>query len=226
MQRKFLKSLMAIFLAATVFVCSMLVLSFNASAGATEMELLQIDVSHLKEDITELEANSVTNDTLDAELASLKQELQDIIDGVETKLDTAIASLEAADKENTDELKGAIDDLSKALAEAKAVSEAGVTSLDAKIAETNKLLTEKIGELQKTLESTKESLEAKDSELVSRADALESKMAELDNKVAELDSKAGELENTEAGCESATALSALAVVGVLGASIVFKKKEK
>ena len=226
MKRKFLRSLIAISLVATVFVCSMMALSFNASAGATEMELMQIAVSHLKEQIDELEANSVTNETLDAELASLKQELQGIIDGVEAKLDTAIASLEEADKENTAELQEAIVALGKALAEAKAVSESGVTSLDAKIAETNKLLTEKLGELQKALEDTKESLEAKDSELESRADALESKMSELEDKVADLDEKSEELENIEAGCESAVALSALAVVGILGASIAFKKKEK
>ena len=218
-----LKGICSILLIACL--CALSIFSISVSA-ASELEILKISLSHLREDVDELQATV-------GEYGTLKEEVEQDLE----LLRTSIADIEA--------------DIAS-LYEFDAANEVTFNSIDEKITKLEddvKLfessVNDKIAALEakdKELADKDASLEAKDKELADKDASLEAKIKELEEKIAAIESAKDEAETENAvektvekseeevddastGCGASVAISALVTVCAIGTAAVLKKKD-
>ncbi|MBO7303090.1 MAG: hypothetical protein J6U68_02770 [Clostridia bacterium] len=230
------KTLISIFLIICLFALSLSSVAFYVSAGTSELELLKISISHLKEEVETIQTtlenlDAVKKDEFDTELQALEAD----ITALEKTLNEKLAALEAKDKELNEKLS-ALEAKDKELNEKLSALEAKDKELNEKIA----ALEAKDKEINKKLAA----LEAKDKELSDKDAALEAKTKELEDKITALESKTEKPEPedpteaptekteekekgiyTTTSCESSVAISAIAIVSIIGTAVVIKKKD-
>ena len=218
-----LKGICSILLIACL--CALSIFSISVSA-ASEIELLRAAISHLKEDVDELQ-------TTVGEYGTLKEEVEQDLE----LLKTSIADIEA--------------DIAS-LYEFDAANEVTFNSIDEKITKLEddvksfeSSVNDKIAALEakdKELADKDASLEAKDKELADKDASLEAKIKELEEKIAAIESAKDEAETENAvektvekseedvddastGCGASVAISALVTVCAIGTAVVLKKKD-
>ncbi len=191
--------------------CALSIFSISVSA-ASEIELLRAAISHLKEDVDELQT------TVD-EYGTLKEEVEQDLE----LLRTSIADIEA--------------DIAS-LYEFDAANEVTFNSIDEKITK----LEDDVKLFESSVNDKIAALEAKDKELADKDASLEAKIKELEEKIAAIESAKDEAETENAvektvekseedvddastGCGASVAISALVTVCAIGTAVVLKKKD-
>ena len=217
-----LKKIFSIILITCLCALSISSIAFSASAGASELELLQIAISHIKEDVSELQDLTENYGTIieksQQEIELLKASITDI----EAEIIALNGSLDEIDT-------GAIQEVTEKIAK-----------LDEDVKAFEKNVNDKIAALEakdKELTDKDAALEAKDKELADKNAELEQKIKELEDTITALENKidevkkAKELEEKETtptastGCASSIALSTLVTVCAIGTIFAVKKKE-
>ena len=246
-----LKGIFSILLIACL--CALSIFSISVSA-ASEIELLRAAISHLKEDVDELQ-------TTVGEYGTLKEEVEQDLELLRTSIadiEADIASLYEFDAANEvtfnsidekitkleDDVKlfeSSVNDKIAAL-EAK---DKELADKDASLEAKDKELADKDASLEakdKELADKDASLEAKDKELADKDASLEAKIKELEEKIAAIESAKDEAETENAvektvekseedvddastGCGASVAISALVTVCAIGTAVVLKKKD-
>ena len=204
-----LKGICSILLIACL--CALSIFSISVSA-ASEIELLRAAISHLKEDVDELQ-------TTVGEYGTLKEEVEQDLE----LLKTSIADIEA--------------DIAS-LYEFDAANEVTFNSIDEKITK----LEDDVKSFESSVNDKIAALEAKDKELADKDASLEAKIKELEEKIAAIESAKDEAETENAvektvekseedvddastGCGASVAISALVTVCAIGTAVVLKKKD-
>lgn len=246
-----LKKIFSIILITCLCALSISSIAFSASAGSTEIELLQIAVSHIKEDVSELQDLTENYGTIieesqqeiellkasitdiEAEIVALNGSLDEIDIGAIQEVTEKIAKLDEdvkAFEKNVNDKIAALEAKDKELTDKDAALEAKdkeLTDKDVALEAKDKELTDKDAELA-----------AKDKELSDKNAALEAKIKELEGKVADLENKSNETEapteklaeketasNTNSGCGASVAISTIVTVLAIGAVTFIKKKD-
>ena len=204
-----LKGICSILLIACL--CALSIFSISVSA-ASELEILKISLSHLREDVDELQ-------TTVGEYGTLKEEVEQDLE----LLRTSIADIEA--------------DIAS-LYEFDAANEVTFNSIDEKITK----LEDDVKLFESSINDKIAALEAKDKELADKDASLEAKIKELEEKIAAIESAKDEAETENAvektvekseedvddasmGCGASVAISALVTVCAIGTAVVLKKKD-
>lgn len=218
-----LKKIFSIILITCLCALSISSIAFSASAGATEIELLQIAISHIKEDVSELQDLTENYGTIIEESQQEIELLKASITDIEAEIVALNGSLDEIDT-------GAIQEVTEKIAK-----------LDEDVKAFEKNVNDKIAALEakdKELTDKDAALEAKDKELADKNAELEQKIKELEDTITALENKidevkkAKELEEKETtptastGCASSIALSTLVTVCAIGTIFAVKKKEK
>ena len=217
-----LKKFFSIILITCLCALSISSIAFSASAGASEIELLQIAISHIKEDVDELQNLTENHGTIiegsQQEIELLKASITDI----EAEIDAINGSLDEIDT-------GAIQEVTEKIAK-----------LDEDVKAFEKNVNDKIAALEakdKELTDKDAALEAKDKELADKNAELEQKIKELEDSITALENKIDGVEKTKeleekettptaiTGCDSSIALSTLVTVCAIGTIFAVKKKE-
>ena len=217
-----LKKFFSIILITCLCALSISSIAFSASAGATEIELLNIAISHIKDDVIELQ--------------DLTENYGTIIEGSQQEIELLKASITDIEAEIV-ALNGSLDE----------INTGAIQEVTEKIAKLN----EDVKAFEKNVNDKIAALEAKDKELTDKDAALEAKDKELADKNAELEQKIKELEDTitalenkidevekakepeekettpiaSTDCTSSIALSTLVTVCAIGTIFAVKKKE-
>lgn len=217
-----LKKIFSIILITCLCALSISSIAFSASAGATEIELLQIAISHIKEDVSELQDLTENYGTIIEESQQEIELLKASITDIEAEIVALNGSLDEIDT-------GAIQEVTEKIAK-----------LDEDVKAFEKNVNDKIAALEakdKELTDKDAALEAKDKELADKNAELEQKIKELEDTITALENKidevkkAKELEEKETtptastGCASSIALSTLVTVCAIGTIFAVKKKE-
>ena len=217
-----LKKIFSIILITCLCALSISSIAFSASAGATEIELLQIAISHIKEDVSELQDLTENYGTIIEESQQEIELLKASITDIEAEIVALNGSLDKIDT-------GAIQEVTEKIAK-----------LDEDVKAFEKNVNDKIAALEakdKELTDKDAALEAKDKELADKNAELEQKIKELEDTITALENKidevkkAKELEEKETtptastGCASSIALSTLVTVCAIGTIFAVKKKE-
>lgn len=217
-----LKKIFSIILITCLCVLSVSAISFNASAGYSEIELLQIAISHIKEDVSELQDLTENYGTIIEESQQEIELLKASITDIEAEIVALNGSLDEIDT-------GAIQEVTEKIAK-----------LDEDVKAFEKNVNDKIAALEakdKELTDKDAALEAKDKELADKNAELEQKIKELEDTITALENKsdevkkAKELEEKETtptestDCASSIALSTLVTVCAIGTIFAVKKKE-
>ena len=230
------KKIFSIILITCLCALSISSIAFSASAGATEIELLQIAISHIKEDVSELQDLTENYGTI---IEESQQEIE-LLKASITDIEAEIVALNGSlDKIDTGAIQEVTEKIAKLDEEVKAFEKNvndEITALEAK----DKELTDKDAALaakDKELTDKDAALEAKDKELADKNAELEQKIKELEDTITALENKidevkkAKELEEKETtptastGCASSIALSTLVTVCAIGTIFAVKKKE-
>ena len=205
------KRIFSIILITCLCVLSISSIAFSASAGASEIELLQIAVSHIREDVSELQ-------DLTENYGTIIEESQQEIELLKASITDIEAEIVA--------LNGSLDEI-----DTEAIQE--VTEKIAK-------LDENVKAFEKSINDKIVALEAKDKELSDKDAAFESKIKELEDRINTLESKSNEPETeapaekpeekeadsyTDIGCGASVALSTIAIVCAIGTIAFIKKKD-
>ena len=209
-----LKKIFSIILITCLCMLSISAIAFNASAGATELELLKIAISHIKDDVIELQDLTENYGTIIEESQQEIELLKASITDIEAEIVALNGSLDEIDT-------GAIQEVTEKIAK----------------------LDENVKAFEKSLNDKIAALEAKDKELSDKDTALEAKIKELEDKITALENKINESEtekavenptekseeneasNTNAGCEASVVISAIATVCAIGVATFIKKKD-
>ena len=217
-----LKKFFSIILITCLCALSISSIAFSASAGASELELLQIAISHIKEDVSELQDLTENYGTIIEESQQEIELLKVSITDIEAEIVALNGSLDEIDTE-------AIQEVTEKIAK-----------LDEDVKAFEKNVNDKIAALEakdKELTDKDAALEAKDKELADKNAELEQKIKELEDTITALENKidevkkAKELEEKETtptastGCASSIALSTLVTVCAIGTIFAVKKKE-
>ena len=217
-----LKKIFSIILITCLCALSISSIAFSASAGATEIELLQIAISHIKEDVSELQDLTENYGTIIEESQQEIELLKASITDIEAEIVALNGSLDEIDI-------GAIQEVTEKIAK-----------LDEDVKAFEKNVNDKIAALEakdKELTDKDAALESKDKELADKNAELEQKIKELEDTITALENKidevkkAKELEEKETtptastGCASSIALSTLVTVCAIGTIFAVKKKE-
>jgi chromosome segregation ATPase len=217
-----LKKIFSIILITCLCALSISSIAFSASAGSTEIELLQIAISHIKEDVSELQDLTENYGTIIEESQQEIELLKASITDIEAEIVALNGSLDEIDT-------GAIQEVTEKIAK-----------LDEDVKAFEKNVNDKIAALEakdKELTDKDAALEAKDKELADKNAELEQKIKELEDTITALENKidevkkAKELEEKETtptastGCASSIALSTLVTVCAIGTIFAVKKKE-
>ena len=217
-----LKKIFSIILITCLCALSISSIAFSASAGATEIELLQIAISHIKEDVSELQDLTENYGTIIEESQQEIELLKASITDIEAEIVALNGSLDEIDT-------GAIQEVTEKIAK-----------LDEDVKAFEKNVNDKITALEakdKELTDKDAALEAKDKELADKNAEFEQKIKELEDTITALENKidevkkAKELEEKETtptastGCASSIALSTLVTVCAIGTIFAVKKKE-
>jgi chromosome segregation ATPase len=217
-----LKKIFSIILITCLCALSISSIAFSASAGATEIELLQIAISHIKEDVSELQDLTENYGTIIEESQQEIELLKASITDIEAEIVALNGSLDEIDT-------GAIQEVTEKIAK-----------LDDDVKAFEKNVNDEIAALEakdKELTDKDAALEAKDKELADKNAELEQKIKELEDTITALENKidevkkAKELEEKETtptastGCASSIALSTLVTVCAIGTIFAVKKKE-
>ena len=231
-----LKKFFSIILITCLCALSISSIAFSASAGATEIELLQIAISHLKEDVDELQVLTENHGTI---IEGSQQEIE-LLKASITDIEAEIVALNGSlDEINTGAIQEVTEKIAKLDKDVKAF-EKNVNDKIAALEAKDKELTDKDAALEakdKELTDKDAALEAKDkeladknAELVQKIKELEDTITALENKIDEVE-KAKELEEKETtstentGCASSITLSTLVTVCAIGTVFAVKKKE-
>lgn len=216
------KKIFSIILITCLCALSISSIAFNASAGTSEIELLKIAISHIKEDVDELQNLTENHGTIIEESQQEIELLKASITDIEAEIDALNGSLDEIDT-------GAIQEVTEKIAK-----------LDEDVKAFEKNVNDKIAALEakdKELTDKDAELEAKDKELADKNAELEQKIKELEDTITALENKidevekAKELEEKETtptasiGCASSIALSTLVTVCAIGTVFAVKKKE-
>ena len=217
-----LKKIFSIILITCLCALSISSIAFSASAGASELELLQIAISHIKEDVSELQDLTENYGTIIEESQQEIELLKASITDIEAEIVALNGSLDEIDT-------GAIQEVTEKIAK-----------LDEDVKAFEKNVNDKIAALEakdKELTDKDVALEAKDKELADKNAELEQKIKELEDTITALENKidevkkAKELEEKETtptastGCASSIALATLVTVCAIGTIFAVKKKE-
>ena len=217
-----LKKIFSIILITCLCALSISSIAFSASAGASELELLQIAISHIKEDVSELKDLTENYGTIIEESQQEIELLKASITDIEAEIIALNGSLDEIDT-------GAIQEVTEKIAK-----------LDEDVKAFEKNVNDKIAALEakdKELTDKDAALEAKDKKLADKNAELEQKIKELEDTITALENKidevkkAKELEEKETtptastGCASSIALSTLVTVCAIGTIFAVKKKE-
>lgn len=216
-----LKKFFSIILITCLCALSISSIAFSASAGATEIELLQIAISHLKEDVDELQVLTENHGTI---IEGSQQEIE-LLKASITDIEAEIVALNGSlDEINT----GAIQEVTEKIAK-----------LDKDVKAFEKNVNDKIAALEakdKELTDKDAALEAKDKELADKNAELEQKIKELEDTITALENKIDEVEKAKepeeeettptesTDCTSSIALSTLVTVCAIGTVFAVKKK--
>jgi chromosome segregation ATPase len=217
-----LKKIFSIILITCLCALSISSIAFSASAGATEIELLQIAISHIKEDVSELQDLTENYGTIIEESQQEIELLKASITDIEAEIVALNGSLDEIDT-------GAIQEVTEKIAK-----------LDEDVKAFEKNVNDKIAALEakdKELTDKDAALEAKDKELADKNAELEQKIKELEDTITALENKIDEVEKAKeleekettptasTGCASSIALSTLVTVCAIGTIFAVKKKE-
>ena len=217
-----LKKIFSIILITCLCALSISSIAFNASAGTSEIELLKIAISHIKEDVSELQDLTENYGTIIEESQQEIELLKASITDIESEIVALNGSLDEIDT-------GAIQEVTEKIAK-----------LDEDVKAFEKNVNDKIAALEakdKELTDKDVALEAKDKELADKNAELEQKIKELEDTITALENKidevkkAKELEEKETtptastGCASSIALSTLVTVCAISTIFAVKKKE-
>ena len=217
-----LKKIFSIILITCLCALSISFIAFSASAGYSEIELLQIAISHIKEDVSELQDLTENYGTIIEESQQEIELLKASITDIEAEIVALNGSLDEIDT-------GAIQEVTEKIAK-----------LDEDVKAFEKNVNDKIAALEakdKELTDKDAALEAKDKELADKNTELEQKIKELEDTITALENKidevkkAKELEEKETtptastACASSIALSTLVTVCAIGTIFAVKKKE-
>ena len=234
-----LKKIFSIILITCLCALSISSIAFNASAGYSEIELLQIAISHIKEDVSELQDLTENYGTIIDESQQEIELLKVSITDIEAEIVALNGSLDEIDT-------GAIQEVTEKIAKLDEDVKAFEKNVNDKIAALeakDKELSDKNAALEskdKELSDKDATLESKDKELSDKDAALESKIKELEDKIKALESKSNEPETeapaekpeekeadsyTDIGCGASVALSTLATVCAIGTVAFIKKKD-
>ena len=217
-----LKKIFSIILITCLCALSISSIAFSASAGTSEIELLQIALSHIKEDVDELQNLTENHGT--------------IIEGSQQEIELLKASITDIEAEIV-ALNGSLDEI-----DTEAIQEVTekIAKLDEDVKAFEKNVNDKIAELEakdKELTDKDAALEAKDKELADKNAELEQKIKELEDSITALENKIDEVEKAKeleekettptaiTGCASSIALSTLVTVCAIGTVLAVKKKE-
>ena len=218
-----LKKFFSIILITCLCALSISSIAFNASAGTSEIELLKIAISHIKDDVDELQNLTENHGTIIEESQQEIELLKASITDIEAEIVALNGSLDEIDTE-------AIQEVTEKIAK-----------LDEDVKAFEKTVNDKIAALEakdKELTDKDAAFEAKDKELADKNAELEQKIKELEDTITALENKidevkkAKELEEKETtptastGCASSIALSTLVTVCAIGTIFAVKKKEK
>ena len=217
-----LKKFFSIILIICLCALSISSIAFSASAGTSEIELLKIAISHIKEDVDELQNLTENHGTIIEESQQEIELLKASITDIEAEIVALNGSLDEIDT-------GAIQEVTEKIAK-----------LDEDVKAFEKNVNDKIAALEakdKELTDKDAALEAKDKELADKNAELEQKIKKLEDTITALENKidkvekAKELEEKETaptaitGCASSIALSTLVTVCAIGTIFAVKKKE-
>ena len=217
-----LKKIFSIILITCLCALSISSIAFSASAGATEIELLQIAISHIKEDVSELQDLTENYGTIIEQSQQEIELLKASITDIEAEIVALNGSLDEIDT-------GAIQEVTEKIAK-----------LDEDVKAFEKNVNDKIAALEakdKELTDKDAALEAKDKELADKNAELEQKIKELEDSITALENKIDEVEKAKGleekettptastGCASSIALSTLVTVCAIGTIFAVKKKE-
>ena len=218
-----LKKIFSIILITCLCALSISSIAFNASAGTSEIELLKIAISHIKEDVDELQNLTENHGTI---IEESQQEIE--------LLKASITDIEA----EIVALNGSLDEI-----DTRAIQEVTekIAKLDEDVKAFEKNVNDKIAALEakdKELTDKDAALEAKDKELADKNAELEQKIKELEDTITALENKIDEVEKAKeleeeeettptaiTGCASSIALSTLVTVCAIGTVFAVKKKE-
>ena len=217
-----LKKIFSIILITCLCALSISSIAFNASAGTSEIELLKIAISHIKEDVDELQTLTENHGTI---IEESQQEIE--------LLKASITDIEA----EIVALNGSLDEI-----DTRAIQEVTekIAKLDEDVKAFEKNVNDKIAALEakdKELTDKDAALEAKDKELADKNAELEQKIKELEDTITALENKIDEVEKAKeleekettptaiTGCASSIALSTLVTVCAIGTVFAVKKKE-
>ena len=217
-----LKKIFSIILITCLCALSISSIAFSASAGTSEIELLQIALSHIKEDVDELQNLTENHGT--------------IIEGSQQEIELLKASITDIEAEIV-ALNGSLDEI-----DTEAIQEVTekIAKLDEDVKAFEKTVNDKIAALEakdKELTDKDAALEAKDKELADKNAELEQKIKELEDSITALENKIDEVEKAKeleekettptaiTGCASSIALSTLVTVCAIGTVLAVKKKE-
>lgn len=217
-----LKKIFSIILITCLCALSISSIAFNASAGTSEIELLKIAISHIKEDVDELQTLTENHGTI---IEESQQEIE--------LLKASITDIEA----EIVALNGSLDEI-----DTRAIQEVTekIAKLDEDVKAFEKNVNDKIAALEakdKELTDKDAALEAKDKELADKNAELEQKIKELEDSITALENKIDEVEKAKeleekettptaiTGCASSIALSTLVTVCAIGTAFAVKKKE-
>ena len=217
-----LKKFFSIILITCLCALSISSITFSASAGTSEIELLKIAISHIKEDVDELQTLTENHGTI---IEESQQEIE--------LLKASITDIEA----EIVALNGSLDEI-----DTRAIQEVTekIAKLDEDVKAFEKNVNDKIAALEakdKELTDKDAALEAKDKELADKNAELEQKIKELEDSITALENKIDEVEKAKeleekettptaiTGCASSIALSTLVTVCAIGTVFAVKKKE-
>jgi chromosome segregation ATPase len=217
-----LKKFFSIILITCLCALSISSIAFSASAGTSEIELLKIAISHIKDDVEELQALTENHGTI---IEESQQEIE--------LLKASITDIEA----EIVALNGSLDEI-----DTRAIQEVTekIAKLDEDVKAFEKNVNDKIAALEakdKELTDKDAALEAKDKELADKNAELEQKIKELEDTITALENKIDEVEKAKeleekettptasTGCDSSIALSTLVTVCAIGTIFAVKKKE-
>jgi peptidoglycan hydrolase CwlO-like protein len=217
-----LKKFFSIILITCLCALSISSIAFSASAGTSEIELLKIAISHIKDDVEELQALTENHGTIIEESQQEIELLKASITDIEAEIVALNGSLDEIDT-------GAIQEVTEKIAK-----------LDEEVKAFEKNVNDKIAALEakdKELTDKDAALEAKDKELADKNAELEQKIKELEDTITALENKIDEVEKAKeleekettptasTGCASSIALSTLVTVCAIGTVFAVKKKE-
>ena len=232
-----LKGICSILLIACL--CALSIFSISVSA-ASEIELLRIAISHLREDVDELQ-------TTVGEYGALKEEVEQDLELLRTSIadiEADIASLYEFDAANEVTFNSIDEKITKLEDDVKSF-ESSVNDKIAALEAKDKELADKDASLEakdKELADKDASLEAKDKELADKDASLEAKIKEIEEKIAAIESAKDEAETENAvektvekseedvddasmGCGASVAISTLVTVCAIGTAVILKKKD-